>query len=92
MPDGISYRMLVLPPADRMTPELAEKIGELAIAGVPVLGTLPNQSISLTDYPKCDGEVKKIVRKSWKSVNQNTSTQTVFEELGLLPDVEFFGA
>ena len=91
LPDGISYRMLVLPPADRMTPELAKKIGELAMAGVPVLGTLPNQSISLTDYPKCDWEVKKIVGTSWKSVRRNTSTQAVFDELGLLPDVEFSG-
>ena len=91
LPDGISYRMLVLPPTDRMTPELAEKIGELARAGVPVLGNLPNQSISLTDYPNCDEEVKKIVDKSWKSVSQNTGTQAVFDELGLLPDVEFIG-
>lgn len=91
LPDGISYRMLVLPRTDHMTPELAEKIGELAIAGVPVLGNLPNQSISLTDYPNCDGKVKKIVGKLWKSVRHNTGTQAVLDELGLLPDVEFIG-
>jgi hypothetical protein len=91
LPDGISYRMLVLPPTDRMSPELAEKIGELANAGVPVLGKLPKRSISLRDYPNCDGEVNRIVDKSWKSVRQNTSPQAVFDELELLHDVEFFG-
>jgi len=89
LPDGISYRMLVLPPADRMTPELAEKIGDLAEGGVPVIGKWPTQSISLTDYPECDGKVKEIVDKSWKSVRQQMSTQEVFDQLGLLPDVEF---
>ncbi len=91
LPDGVSYRLLVLPPADRMTPGIAEKIGKLARAGVPVIGSLPTQSISLTDYPNCDGKVKKIVNKSWKSVRPEATTQAFFKELGLLPDVEFIG-
>jgi len=91
LPDGVSYRLLVLPPADRMTPELAKKIGELALAGVPVIGNLPTQSLSLTNYPKCDEKVKKIVSKSWNSVRQKAGTQVVFDELGLLPDVGFPG-
>ena len=91
LPDGMSYRLLVLPPSSRLTPELARKIGELAQAGVPVIGDLPFRSISLTDYPGCDEEVKNIVSKSWGSVKQATDAQSVLNELGLLPDVEFIG-
>jgi hypothetical protein len=87
----MSYRLLVLPPSARMTPELAEKIGELAEAGVPVIGNLPERSISLTDYPRCDEEVRNVVSKFWSSVRQGTGTQTILNELGLLPDVEFIG-
>jgi hypothetical protein len=91
LPGGMSYRLLVLPPSARMTPELAEKIGELAEAGVPVIGNLPERSISLTDYPRCDEEVRNVVSKFWSSVRQGTGTQTILNELGLLPDVEFIG-
>ena len=91
LPGGMSYRLLVLPPSNRMTPELAQKIGELAQAGVPVIGNLPVQSISLTGYPACDEEVQSIVSKSWQSVRQATGTQVVLDELGLPPDVEFIG-
>ena len=92
LPDGVSYRLLVLPPADRMTPEVAKKIGELARAGVSIIGAAPTRSISLTNYPKCDKKVRQIVSKSWKSVHPKARTSAVFAELGLLPDVEFLGA
>jgi hypothetical protein len=91
LPDGAAYRLLVLPSADRMTPELAEKIGELAKAGVPVIGSRPTRSISLTNYPKCDEKVRGIVGQSWDSVREGVTTQAVFSELELPPDVEFVG-
>ena len=78
LPDGVSYRLLVLPPADRMTPEVAEKIGELAKAGVPVIGSRPTRSISLTDYPKCDEQVRKIVDESWEPVPRRQDTRKRF--------------
>ncbi len=91
LPHGISYCLLVLPPSEVMTPELAKKIGELALAGVPVIGTLPTRSISLSNYPECDKKVRDIVEASWKSVRTKASTQTILDELQLRPDVEFSG-
>jgi len=87
--DGLTYSLLVLPPSKRMTPEVAQKIGELAQAGVPVIGNLPTQSVSLTNYPECDQNVKSIVNKTWKYVKQHITTEVVLSELGLVPDVEF---
>ncbi len=91
LPDGVSYRLLVLPPDDRMTPEVARKIEELAEAGVPIIGNRPTRSISLTNFPECDERVRQIVRESWTQVGQQATTQSVLDELGLLPDVEFPG-
>ena len=91
LPDGVAYQLLVLPPADRMTPEVAEKIGVPARAGVPIIGNRPTGSISLTGYPECDEKVRRIVDASWKPVRSNATTQAVFKELGLSPDVEFLG-
>jgi hypothetical protein len=91
LPEGMSYRMLVLPKTERMTPELATKIGELAEAGVPIIGPRPTRSISLADYPKCDEKLRQVVVDSWKSVRSDATTGEVLDELGLSPDVEFPG-
>jgi hypothetical protein len=91
LPDGMSYRLLVLPGSDRMTQEVAEKIGELARAGVPVIGPKPGQSYSLTDYPRNDERLRRVVADSWDKVRAGATPQQVFEQVGLLPDVEFIG-
>lgn len=91
LPDSVSYRLLVLPSADRMTPEVAAKIGELAEAGVPIIGSRPTRSISLANYPQCDAEVRSIVDASWESVRSKATMPTVLDELGLPADVEFLG-
>jgi hypothetical protein len=91
MPDGVSYRLMVLPQMESMTPGLAKKIGEFAKAGVPIIGTLPTRSISLTDYPECDTAVRDIVEASWKSIRIKVGTQEVLNELKIQPDIEFFG-
>ena len=59
-PDGMSYRLLVLPQRDTMTPELARKVQSLVEAGALVYGPLPTRSPSLKNYPACDQEVVRI--------------------------------
>jgi hypothetical protein len=65
LPDGMSYRMLVLPPTDRMRPELVRKIGELVRGGAIVLGEKPVRSPSLADYPHADEEVRALAAGIW---------------------------
>ncbi len=89
MPDGLSFHILALPATDRMSPELAKKIGELADAGVHVVGVKPKKSISLTNYPECDLELKSIVEKDWGKVRSGIELQTIFDEMDLQPDVIF---
>ncbi len=56
-PDGMSYRALVLPRVETMTPELLRKVKSLVDGGVTVVGKLPRRSPSLVAYPACDWEV-----------------------------------
>ncbi|HEU5081098.1 MAG TPA: glycosyl hydrolase [Opitutaceae bacterium] len=63
--DGMSYRVLVLPSQRLMTPELLRKIRELVRAGAIVYGAPPVDSPSLTGYPACDDEVKRLVAELW---------------------------
>ena len=71
LPDGMSYRLLVLPePGDMpgagtMTPQLLGKIAALVNDGMIVVGPRPTRSPSLAGYPECDQELKKIADQLW---------------------------
>jgi len=65
LPDGMSYRMLVLPDERSMTPRVLRKIAELVEAGATVVGPKPLQSPSLENYPACDKEVSGLADKVW---------------------------
>ncbi len=59
-PDGMSYRVLVLPRVETMTPELLRKVKGLVDAGATVVGNLPKRSPSLVGYPACDVEIARL--------------------------------
>ncbi len=65
LPDGMSYRMLVLPDTPTATPALLRKVRELVQAGATVMGRPPSFSPSLSGYPACDQEVKDLARELW---------------------------
>ena len=65
LPDGMSYRVLVLPETSTMTPALLHRITELVAAGATVIGAPPVQSPSLSGYPQCDDEVKRLAAELW---------------------------
>ncbi len=65
LPDGMSYRALVLPLTDRMRPELVQKIGELVRGGAIVVGPKPVGSPSLMNHPAADAEVRAEAAEIW---------------------------
>ena len=65
LPDGMSYRVLVLPTTPTMTPALLRKVKELVQAGATVIGPPPLKSPSLSNYPQCDAEVKALAATLW---------------------------
>ena len=77
LPDGMSYRVLVLPPVKTMTPALLAKIQELTRAGATVVasGARPQTSPSLQDFPKCDDTVAKLGGELWENCDGKTITE-----------------
>jgi hypothetical protein len=65
LPDGMSYRVLVLPETDRMRPELLGKIRELVQGGAIVVGRKPLRSPSLARFPDCDDDVRAFAEEIW---------------------------
>jgi hypothetical protein len=68
-PDGMSYRLLVLPQLDTMTPALLRKIAQLVKDGATVVGVPPQRSPSLENYPECDNEVRRLAAEIWQNKN-----------------------
>lgn len=65
-PSGATYRVLVLPNVETMTPELLGKIKELVIDGATVIGMPPKKSPSLQNYPQCDADIASLAEDIWE--------------------------
>ena len=64
-PDGMSYRLLVLPDRRTMPVEVLRKIKSLVDAGATVIGPKPVRDPGLKNYPQCDAEVRKLADELW---------------------------
>jgi alpha-L-rhamnosidase len=76
--DGMSYRVLVLPPATEMTPEVLRKLHELVVAGATIVGPRPTHSPSLLHYPDADATVQALATDLWGDTDGVTDTQHAF--------------
>ena len=105
LPDGLSYRILVLPPQRTMRPDLLKKIRDLVAAGAVILGDPPLRSPSLQDYPRCDEEVRQVSAALWgpcdgkrvKSIRygkglvlRGMSLEEAFRRLHVQPDFDLY--
>lgn len=103
LPNGMSYRALILPESRFMTLPTLTRLGELIRAGAIVIGPKPDRSPSLTNYPECDLAVRRLADQIWgdadgKSVTEHAYGEgkvfwgvpvaTVLEQLGVPPDFE----
>jgi len=79
LPDGMSYRLLVLPDKNTlMTPALVRTIKKLVESGATVVGPRPTASPSLSGFPKCDEEVAKLAAEVWGNCDGKTVTEHAF--------------
>jgi hypothetical protein len=96
LPDGMSYKMLVLPKLETMRPELLTKIKDLINQGAIVLGPKPSKSPSLQDYPNADKKIKAMADELWTNEAVHTygkgllmngiTMQQAFDQLKVIPD------
>lgn len=90
LPDGMSYRVLVLPKHRVISLPVLRKVAELAEAGATIVGPRPNEPPSLSDD---EGEHQRLVAELWdkgRIISDKTARQ-VLEEAGIPPDCEFLG-
>ncbi len=107
LPDGMRYRVLVLPESRFMSPTMLAKIRDLVREGATVVGPKPVMSPSLTGYPACDAEVRRIAEEVWgdcdgESVKEHIFGQgrvvwgkpldDVLAQKGVKPDFEYPGS
>jgi hypothetical protein len=78
LPDGMSYRVLVLPQIDRMTLPVLRKVRDLVAGGATVIGPRPAKSPSLAGYPSADAEVQSMAADVWGDVDGVTRTQRAY--------------
>jgi hypothetical protein len=78
MPDGMSYRLLVLPERYAMPVEVLRKIRDLVAAGATVVGPRPENDSGLKNYPQCDAEIKRIAADLWGDCDGKTVTEHRF--------------
>lgn len=69
LPDGLSYRVLVLPKLATMRPALLRRLYELVSQGGVLLGPAPERSPSLEDYGNADREVRRLAKELWGSID-----------------------
>lgn len=78
LPDGMSYRLLVLPETDRMRPELLRKLRDLVAGGATITGRRPLRSPSLANFPAADAEVEALATELWGDLDGVSRTIRFF--------------
>ena len=90
LPDGMSYRVLVLRDHTAISLPVLRKVRELVAAGATVVGPRPTAAMSLQDS---DAEVREIAAALWEGglVTADRTARDVLLAAGVPPDFEFVG-
>lgn len=78
LPDGMSYRVLVLPNHRMISLPVLRKVKELTAAGATVIGPRPEFASGLRDYLKSDAEVAALVKELWGDADGKAVTEHRF--------------
>ncbi len=94
LPDGMSYRVLVLPNRTSISLPVLRKLRELLAAGATIIGPAPIAASGWHDHAARDAEVKKLAAELWKpgGVEANRTARETLRAKGVPPDFEFSGA
>ena len=80
LPDGLSYRLIVLPPVKTMRPEILEKLKSMVENGGAIYGPKPERSPSLMNYPECDKQIRDLADLMWGQTTDITGTKATLIE------------
>lgn len=66
LPDGMSYRVLVLPRLEQIDLDVMRRIERLVLDGMVLVGEPPRRTTGLSRYPDGDRELNDIVNRMWR--------------------------
>lgn len=75
LPDGMSYKILVLPDDTTMRPKVLRKIESLVAQGGVIMGMAPSYSPSKKDYPNADTTIQQMAQTLW-AINDPTDNHS----------------
>ena len=94
LPDGMNYRVLVLPDREVISLPVLKKIQELVLAGATVIGRKPTHGETLENFAAEDAGVQTIARELWggqtgkgRVIIGKTAREVLLAD-GVLPDCE----
>ncbi len=106
LPDGMTYRLMVLPDRKSMPLEVVRKLKELVAAGMILIGPKPEQTPGLADYPTCDQQLRTEADTLWGDCDGRTvrehsfgkgravwgvTPREILTRAGVVPDFEHDG-
>jgi len=98
LPDGINYRVLVLPDRDVISLPVLKKLKELVAAGATVIGPKPAHGETLGNEVSTDAEITKLADELWggkvgkgRVIAGKTAREVLLAD-GVQPDCEFMPA
>ena len=91
---GMHYQAMQLPEYTTMSLELADKIADLVAAGATVTGPKPTRTSGLTNYPRCDQQLRKVADKAWDTTAQrhvisDRAIEAVLKQQNIAPDFTY---
>jgi hypothetical protein len=75
LPDGMSYRVLMLAPEKAIDLDVLKKIELLVNSGMILVSQPPQEISGLTRFPESDREMKAIVERLWGKMDGTTITE-----------------
>lgn len=94
LPEGTSYRVLMLPKLDSISLPVLRKVKELAAAGAVIAGPRPLAASGLGGAPQADAEVEQLAGDLWSGgsgVKDFKTAREALDSLGLAEDFNFTG-
>ncbi len=78
LPDGMSYRLMVLPAHSYMPLGVLRKLKELVAAGMTLIGPKPERTPGLENYPVCDRQLQAEADELWGNCDGRSVKEHAF--------------
>jgi hypothetical protein len=78
LPDGMSYRVMMLAPEKGIDLNVLRKLEQMVKDGMTLIGQRPTETTGLTGFPESDRELKTITDKLWGQTNGSTITENTY--------------